>query len=247
MGILESVSGFVSKLGGKGAPKAGAPAPDRAALLAKIQQSELFKNLPADRLEDIFNRMETISAAAGEVIIREGAEGDYYYLLMTGTAQVKRLMPGKAQPELVAEIGEPFGFGEEALISNAKRNATVMMKTKGSLMRISKDEFCEYIKDVLVSWLSPMEAQDKVAKGAKWVDVRDLGATKESQLHGALSLPLDHIRDYLDAVDKATFYVCYCDNGRASATAAFLMRQRGFNVAVLRGGLNSLKRAGLSK
>jgi len=41
-------------------------------------------------------------------------------------------------------------------------------------------------------------------------------------------------------------YICYCENGRQSSTAAFLLRQRGYNVGVLRGGVQSLKRAGMA-
>jgi hypothetical protein len=39
-------------------------------------------------------------------------------------------------------------------------------------------------------------------------------------------------------LDKNLKYVVYCDTGRRSAAAAFLLTQRGFNVSVLEGGLN---------
>lgn len=239
MGIFESVAKLISK--GPAKPSAApVPALDKAFLLEKLRQSELFKTLSPEKLAEIFGRMETISAAAGEVLIHEGAEGDYYYLLMTGVGQVKR------QGAIVAEIGEPFGFGEEALISNAKRNATVVMKTAGSLMRISKDQFGEFIRDVFVSWLSPIDAQERVAKGARWIDVREAGLTKEGQLPGSLGLPIEKLREEFDKLPKNVAYICYCDNGRTSATAAFLMKQRGFDVYVLRGGVKSLKRAGIA-
>ena len=46
-------------------------------------------------------------------------------------------------------------------------------------------------------------------------------------------------------IDKAKEYVAYCDNGRQSSTAAFLLVQSGFKVEVMRGGLKGLKRAGI--
>jgi rhodanese-related sulfurtransferase len=159
---------------------------------------------------------------------------------------VTRQVQPDAAPQVVAELTAPMGFGEEALISNAKRNATITMKVGGTVMRLSKDAFNDYVKDPLVLWLSPKEAQDKAAQGAKWIDVRDPDEARQAHLHGALSIPLAELRDRVSELSKDTLYVCYCQNGRLSSTAAFLLRLRGFNVGVLRGGLQSLQRAGVA-
>ncbi len=45
-------------------------------------------------------------------------------------------------------------FGEEALLSDAKRNANVTMETNGALMRLSKDDFNELLKEPMLSWLT---------------------------------------------------------------------------------------------
>lgn len=216
--------------------------PDSTALMGKIRQSELFRDLPAKNLEEMFARMETVKVKSGETIIEQGAEGDYYYLLVSGMADVLKQSDSDDAPKVVAELNEPVGFGEEALISNAKRNATVKMKTDGVVMRISKDTFDDYVKEPLVTWMSPMESQDKIAQGAKWIDVREPDEAKQGHLHGALFIPLSDIRKRMSELDKAVLYVCYCQNGRQSSTAAFLLRQRGYNVGVLRGGLMALKR-----
>ena len=70
---------------------------------------------------------------------------------------------------------------------------------------------------------------------------------RQSHLHGALAIPMVDLRRRLDELDKASRYVCYCQNGRLSSTAAFVMRQHGFHqVGVLRGGILSLQRAGVA-
>jgi len=244
MGIFESISQLVGKGRDCGQGKGSA---DKAVLLDKIRQSELFRDLPPKNLEEMFSRMETVRMKAGETIIKEGDEGDYYYLLVHGTATVSRRRQ-KTDPklQLVAELCEPIGFGEEALISNAKRNATVAMKTSGTLMRLSKDAFNDYVKEPLITWVSPKEAQEKIAQGAKWIDVRDCNGSREARLSGSLSIPMEELRDRMSELDKGAFHICYCENGRLSSTAAFLLRQRGYNVGVLRGGLQSLKRAGVA-
>jgi len=216
--------------------------PNDSALKAKIRQSDLFRNLPEKNLEEMFAKMETVKVKDGEVIIEQGAEGDYYYLLVSGKAQVLKQADGDSKPAVVAELTEPVGFGEEALISNAKRNATIKMISNGIVMRLSKDAFDDYVKEPLVTWLPAIEAQDKVAKGAKWIDVRDPDEAKQGHLHGAVVIPLADIRKRSTELDKSTLYICYCQNGRLSSTAAFILRQHGFNVGVLRGGLQVLKR-----
>ena len=233
--------GIFGKLFG-GSAGGNSAKPDSAALMGKIRQSELFRDLPAKNLEEMFAKMETINVKVGEIIIEQGAEGDYYYLLVTGIAEVLKQSDNDDSPKVVAELNEPVGFGEEALISNAKRNATIKMKTDGIVMRISKDTFDDYVKEPLVTWMSPMEAQDKIAKGAKWIDAREPDEAKQGHLHGSLFIPLADIRNRMSELDKAILYVCYCQNGRQSSTAAFLLRQRGYNVGVLRGGLQALKR-----
>jgi rhodanese-related sulfurtransferase len=221
-----------------------APAVDKSVLIDKIRQSDLFKDLPPDNLEEMFSRMETVKVKSGETIIREGEEGDYYYLLASGAATVTRRVGASENPQVVAELSEPTGFGEEALISKAKRNATITMTSAGAVMRLSKDAFDEYVKEPLVTWISPKEAQDKVGAGAQWIDVRE--GEHEKHLHGALSIPLSQIRERSSELKNDASYICYCDNGRQSSTAAFLLRQRGLNVGVLRGGVQALTRAGLA-
>jgi len=53
-----------------------------------------------------------------------------------------------------------------------------------------------------------------------------------------MNLPLYLLRHKLNVLDRKTPYVVYCDTGRRSSAAAFILNQRGFETAVLKGGLN---------
>ncbi len=69
----------------------------------------------------------------------------------------------------------------------------------------------------------------------------------QAHLPGAIEIPIDDVRERAPAeLDKDTLYICYCDNGRISSSGAFVLKQAGYNSGVLRGGLKSLKRAGLA-
>lgn len=218
---------------------------DRTMLIGKIRQSELFKDLPQENLEEMLRRMDTVPVSKGDVIIRQGDEGDFYYLLVEGLAQVLRKGDGDEGPKVVAELDEPKGFGEEALISNAKRNATIVMKTDGIVMRFSKDSFNDYVKEPILDWYPAAQAQKEIGNGAKWLDVRDEEDAR-SHLPGAIEIPIDEIRKRAGELNKDLLYICYCDNGRMSSSAAFVLKQMGYKTGVLRGGIQSLKRAGLA-
>ena len=82
-----------------------------------------FAQLPAARIDELLRRFERVKAARGETVIREGDEGDYYYLIESGRFQVERMVGGAEV--VLAELKSGDAFGEEALVSEAKRNATV--------------------------------------------------------------------------------------------------------------------------
>ena len=90
-----------------------------------------FAQLPPAHIDELLRRFERVGAARGEVVIREGDEGDYYYVIESGRFQVERLVGGA--DVVLAELRAGDAFGEEALVSEAKRNATVTALTDGQL------------------------------------------------------------------------------------------------------------------
>jgi len=218
---------------------------------AKLREMQIFANLSENSVNEMCARMEPVRVEAGEVIIREGQEGDYYYVIVDGKAVVTRAADRREvesngdeddiRHEIkVADLDTGDGFGEEALISQAKRNATVTMMTAGVLMRLAKSDFEELLKEPQLKWMGPTAAAERVREGARWLDVRGLHGTDTGSLPGALRIPVEELRDKVDTLDKETLYICYCDHARLSATAAFLLSQMGYQVAVLQGGLSAV-------
>ena len=132
----------------------------------------IFRALPPANVEELFRRMERVPVKAGQVIIRQGDEGDYYYLIESGAAEVSRSSQVGAAKAIVAKLDAGSAFGEEALVSGNKRNATVMMKTDGVLLRLGKQDFIELLKKPLVNEIGLDEAKRKIEKGAVLLDVR---------------------------------------------------------------------------
>ena len=73
------------------------------------------------------------------------------------------------------------------------------------------------------------------------VDVRNPGEVASSAIEGAVNLPLPQLLDRLDDLDPARPTIVYCAGGYRSATAASLLRARGFGtVADIYGGYGAV-------
>ncbi|ACT47519.1 cyclic nucleotide-binding domain-containing protein [Methylotenera mobilis] len=199
-------------------------------------QSGVFSKVPVANIEAMFQRMERINTVAGQVIIQQGAAGDYYYLIESGTVLVTRADGVNAHPLLVAELQSGDAFGEEALVSDNKRNATVAMKTDGQLLRLNKHDFVALLKEPMLLHVSREVAEVKIADGAIWVDARLPSEYQYDHIDGAINLPLNEIRQKLLELDYRKSHVVYCQTGRRSSAAAFILAQNGFDVVVLKGG-----------
>jgi CRP-like cAMP-binding protein len=207
--------------------------------MTTLLQTKAFHRIPPANIQAIFMRLERLPCKAGDVIIKQGDEGDYFYIIVSGKCVVTRETPLNRDGIKLAELGVGDTFGEEALIAEAKRNATVTMTTDGVLMRLKKEDFRELMNEPLLQWVSNDQAREIIAKGGRWLDVRLPSEHQNLSIEGAVNIPLYFIRLKLSALDRNIPYVVYCDTGRRSSAAAYILVERGFDAYVLTGGLTS--------
>lgn len=203
--------------------------------LMTLLQSDLFTRIPPSHIQNLLDTLETVAFKEGDMVVRQGEPGDFYYIVQSGRCEVIR--SGAKNREIkLAELKSGDTFGEEALISNAKRNASVRMVQAGELARMTKDDFSELIKAPLLNAVSLETARERVASGASWLDVRFEDEHAHNGLDGSLNVPLSTLRTKVDDLDAATAYVAYCDTGGRSSAAAFLLAERGFEVCYVEDG-----------
>jgi CRP-like cAMP-binding protein len=207
--------------------------------MTTLLQTKAFHRIPPANIQAIFLRMQRVPYKAGEVAIKQGDEGDFFYAIVSGKCVVTRETPLNKEGIKLAELGIGDTFGEEALIAEAKRNATVTMLTDGVLMRLNKQDFRELMNEPLLQWVSYEEAREIIAKGGKWLDVRLPSEHQNLSIEDSLNIPLYFIRLKISTLDKNIPYVVYCDTGRRSSAAAYILVERGFDAYVLTGGLTS--------
>ena len=201
--------------------------------------SSAFQRIPPSNIQAIFLRMQRQSYRAGETIIKQGDEGDYFYAIVSGKVSVTRETPLNKDGIRLAELGPGESFGEEALIAEAKRNATVRMQTEGVLMRLAKSDFRELMNDPLLHFVDDAGAKSIIARGGKWLDVRLPSEYQNLRIEDSINVPLYFIRLKLGTLQQGTPYVVCCDTGRRSAAAAYILVEKGFDAYVLEGGISN--------
>ncbi|MCH6548598.1 MAG: cyclic nucleotide-binding domain-containing protein [Proteobacteria bacterium] len=210
--------------------------------MTMLLQTKAFHKIPPANIQAIFMRMQQINYKAGDVVLKQGTEGDYFYVLTNGKCLVTRETPLNKDGIKLAELAVGDTFGEEALISDAKRNATVTMTTDGAIMRLGKEDFKRLLNEPMLDWVSMTEAEEIIKNGGKWLDVRLPSEFENRHLDGAINIPLYFIRLKMSTLDENMNYILCCDTGRRSSAGAYILSERGYKAYVLRDGINSVRR-----
>ncbi len=124
-------------------------------LAKKLAEVPLFNHLTVVERQKIAEFLSPVHVKAGEAIITEGESGDCMYFIHAGEVEITTtLMTSEnqhAQIDLkekvqLAVLQEGDFFGEQALITNEPRNATVVALTDVQLWRFSKPDLNVILK-----------------------------------------------------------------------------------------------------
>jgi CRP-like cAMP-binding protein len=208
--------------------------------MSRILQSPLYINISVENIQKIFSKIESIDVRKGDVVIKQGDAGDYYYIIQSGRCHVSRKPTPTSQDIKLTELREGDSFGEESIIANLKRNASVTMVTDGLLMRLDKDDFKELILRPILKEVDFETAQEVANKGAVWLDVRYPDEYQDYAIESSLNIPLNILRLQVEKLDTSKQYIVCCDTASRSSIAAYILAQHGYDVLHLNKGLKHL-------
>ncbi|MEE8057559.1 MAG: cyclic nucleotide-binding domain-containing protein [Pseudomonadales bacterium] len=204
-----------------------------------LLKSNLFYKVPPMNIRNVLKKFEAQCFAAGDTILRQGELGDCCYFIKEGVAGVYQANDKKNPSELVAELGVGRCFGEDALVNEDVRNATIVMHSNGVLMKLNKQDFFLLLKQPTVDSLNLTQARQRVSEGSYWVDVRTQDEYEKGHCDGAVNMPLNLLKLKSRMLDKQQHYIVYCNSARRSEAAAYLLGEDGFNVSALVGGFSN--------
>ncbi len=207
--------------------------------MTRILQSKAFLRIPPANIQAMFMRLQEFPVSTGQIVIKQGDTGDYYYIISRGKCVVTR-ESASGSSVVLANLADGDAFGEEALLSDSKRNATITMETDGLLMRLSKTDFEELLKAPMLNGVDIDQAKRMVRQGAELMDVRLESEHQAGAIKGSVNIPLFMLRLKCETLDPSKKYICYCETGRRAQAAAYLLSERGFEGYVLTGGLQAM-------
>jgi zinc transporter ZupT len=101
-----------------------------------LSKCGFLRHLPAEKIEQILQTVNTVHLSAGEVLFRAGDPGDALFIVATGLVEV-----ASESGSPLGSLGEGQAFGEMALLSGGVRTATVRAATAVDLLRIDRIDF----------------------------------------------------------------------------------------------------------
>lgn len=199
-----------------------------------LLNSPLFTRIPPANIQKLLVRFKERDVEIGEVIVKEEEQGDEFYVIKNGRAIVSQGDGHKQKTVAAIQTGDCFG--EDAIIAESVRNATVTMASNGSLMVLDKVDFDELLKNPIIKSITLEELHiqmDEGDSGTVLIDVRRPQEFRHDRLKNSENIPLNHIREKLKTMNHDFHYVVYCDGGRRSEVAAYIMTESGFNAVCL--------------
>ena len=197
-----------------------------------LLRSETILSLSPQSIQTLMAVVEPIEINTNEIVFSQNDKPDYYYIVSRGHCAVTRRGEGQSAPTELARLGPGDAFGEEALIANAARGATVRMLEDGLLLRLDQKNFKKLLEQSLVNSISAERAKRLKAKGAVVLDLRSAAAFSKDG--GGINIPFSELRSQIDSLDKEGKYIVVSDDNNLSAVGAFLLSKKRFKVYLLK-------------
>lgn len=124
-----------------------------------------FRKCDPDQLQVLFDAMFQYKVTPDDVIIRQGDDGDNFYVIQSGEYDV--LIESGGKSDVVATLKESGFFGELALLYNCPRNATIIAKTNGVLWGLDQKTFRQVI---VRATAKKRRVYEELIKGVKILD-----------------------------------------------------------------------------
>jgi len=115
----------------------------RQRVLARVLAlTPVFEGVPEDAKLELANSFNMIRLAKGKIVVREGEQGDSFFLIRSGIVRIVTCgMQKDGKPIELGRMGEGSFFGEVALLTEKPRTATVIAESNVELMELTREKF----------------------------------------------------------------------------------------------------------
>ncbi|TVQ96190.1 MAG: histidine kinase [Spirochaetaceae bacterium] len=142
-----------------------------------------FRGLSDGDISALAARCAEDRFSAGDIVFREGATGDRFYIVTGGEVEVWKDYDRETR-DLLAVHGQGHLFGEMALVDDLPRSATVRARSDTSVLFLSREDFTEVVRTEASVALSILKSLSAMVRSSNDSFVASL-ARRNEQLHAA--------------------------------------------------------------
>ena len=102
-----------------------------------IKSVKIFENLSDKQLKDVSKVCMAVNMRAKTTIFKKGDPGSIFYIIQSGSVMMSDI--GENMTDVTLEAGQTFG--EKALMTKEKRNATATTASETTLLEIDREDF----------------------------------------------------------------------------------------------------------
>ncbi|HZY32112.1 MAG TPA: mechanosensitive ion channel family protein [Candidatus Methylomirabilis sp.] len=163
--------------------------------LALLREVDFLSPLTPEAITHAANSLQLLLYEAGRTVVRQGDEGDSFFLISRGRVGVwVGETDNDAQP--VATLGRGQCFGEMSLLTGARRSATVRSLEDSELLVLGKAEF----RDILLADPKVVESLSQILsirqREQEAAVARERGAVHQRPESDPARQLLDHIKSF---------------------------------------------------
>jgi small-conductance mechanosensitive channel/CRP-like cAMP-binding protein len=114
-------------------------------IMNELRQVDFLRDLRDEELRLLLAGVTVLKFGAGEIVVREGDQGDSLYIIRNGMVEVVAAASDGKQIH-IRDLHRPAFFGEMALMTGEVRNATIRARTDAELLELSREGFSELFK-----------------------------------------------------------------------------------------------------
>ena len=105
---------------------------------------DLFRHLDKAALQPLIDASSIAGISEGGIIVSEGEAGDYFYIIISGTARVSHDLGDSTINLALMHSGDYFG--EWSVLTGAPRAATVSAMNRVDMLRIERSTLLDFIQ-----------------------------------------------------------------------------------------------------
>lgn len=207
--------------------------------MSMLLSSPLFEFIPPANIQKLFGKFEDIQVKKGQAVIKQGDKGDFFYVIQSGEVKVERRSGNKSV--VLAKLRAGDNFGQDALVSDIPRNATVTMTTNGKIMRLSASDFESLLMKPVIEKMGMEETMEMIKQGnpkTYIIDVRSVREVEADKIANSLNVPMLLLRKNAPRLSKEAIYVMADEGGKRAELGAYILNEKGLTAYVLKREVN---------